>query len=71
MLAQPQLNINKTLTQPDLLDHVCVILWDDPLTEVRAFQRKSLTFFKENLSNTKQKSLKRFWRYYDESEYQN
>ena len=36
----------------------------------RAFQRKSLKFFKENLSNTKHKSLKRFWSYYDHFWYQ-
>ena len=28
-------------------------------------QRKSLKFLKENLSNLKHKSLKRFWSYYD------
>ena len=36
----------------------------------RAFQRKSLKIFKENLSNTKQKSLKPFWSYFDDFEYQ-
>ena len=35
------------------------------IDKVRAFQRKSLKFFKENLSNTKHKSLKRFWGNYD------
>ena len=34
----------------------------------RAFQRKSLKIFKENLSNTKQKSLKPFWSYFDDFE---
>ena len=40
------------------------------IDKVRAFQRKSLKIFKENLSNTKHKSLKRFWSYYDDFEYQ-
>ena len=30
------------------------------IDKVRVFQRESLNFFKENLPNTKQKSLKRF-----------
>jgi len=40
------------------------------IDKVRAFQRKSLKLFKENLSNTKYKSLKRFWSYYDHFWYQ-
>ena len=40
------------------------------IDKVRAFQRKSLKIFKENLSNTKHKSLKRFWCYYDDCECQ-
>ena len=40
------------------------------IDKVRAFQRKSLKFFKENLSNTKYESLKRFRSYYNHFWYQ-
>ena len=33
------------------------------IDRVRAFQRKSMKMFKENLSNTNHKSLKYFWSY--------
>ena len=40
------------------------------IDQVRAFQRKYLKFSKENLSNTKQKSFKCLWSYYDHFLYQ-
>ena len=39
-------------------------------SKIRVFQRKSFNFFKEILLNTKHKSLKHFWRYYDHFWYQ-
>ena len=38
------------------------------IDKVRAFQRKSLKIFKENLWNKKRQSLKSFWSYFDDFE---
>ena len=40
------------------------------LEKIKAFHRKSLNFFKKNLSNTNHKSFTRNWNNYDDFEYQ-